>query len=373
MNSQNHNSEKKALLITDSVINIEEIFCKSMFNDLQIQLTKEKNTIVDICKAHETIVLSTSSIEISTLVYKHYLDVKCNLHLLKPIDIDETGLDDESIFRFTLFNLELFRKKSFRAKATFIAKSTISDIQKDNYKDIFDLDSMNKAPLLYLNLYRVIAFENQTALTRIFDLLKDFNKDTHSSFLDSFLPFIIYADAGNSFCDSLIRYYKQIDYSENDNKGFVFSFLNKIYQRMDGPTIQKINYNFFPIICYCACEDDSGENIELLDSYMESLPPLTKNLNFMGILIYSKIFRNEKYHKAFASKVTEPSNKIEHCYHDILLKVENLLENENTNTIPGLELKRGVDQYVAFLLDNNTPEDTSPMFDLLADNRTNNT
>ena len=125
------------MLITN-IINIE-VF-KSMFNDLQIQLTKEKNTIVDICKAHETIVLSTSSSE-NTLVY--YLDVKWNLHLLKPIDIDETGLDDESIFH-NLFNLELFRKKSFRAKATFIAKSTI-DIQKDNYKDIFDLDSMNKA------------------------------------------------------------------------------------------------------------------------------------------------------------------------------------------------------------------------------------
>ena len=107
--------------------------------------------------------LSTSIIEASTLVYKHYLDVKCNLHLLKPIDIDETGLDDESIFRFTLFNLELFRKKSFRAKATFIAKAR-SVISKKTLQGHFDLDSMNKAPLLYLNLYRVIAFENQTAL-----------------------------------------------------------------------------------------------------------------------------------------------------------------------------------------------------------------
>ena len=134
---------------------------------------------------------------------------------------------------------------------------------------------------------------------------------------------------------------------------------------MDGPTIQKIVYNFHPIISYCACEDDSGENIELLDSYMESLPPLTKNLNIMGILTYAKIFRNERYHRAFASKVTEPTNKIEHSYHDMLLKVENLIENEDITSIPALELKRGVDQYALFLKDNKNPEEASPMFELL--------
>jgi hypothetical protein len=365
MEAQNHTSEKNTVLITQSSKKIEEILCKSIFNDFTTQVAKEKGAIIETCKAHDTIVLSSNRLDICTLVYKHYLQGECNLHLLQPIDINENGLDNESIFRFTLFNLELFRKKSFRAKATFIAKSTIGEIKKDKYREIFDVDSMDKAPLLYINLYRVIAFENQTALTRIFDLLKEFNKNTQSSYLDSFLPFIIYADAANSFCNSLITYYRQIDYTENDNKSFVFSFLNKIYQRMDGPTIQKIKHNFDPIICYCVCEDESGENVEMLDSYMESLPPLTKNLNVMGILTLAKIFRNEKYHDAFSSKMSEPGNKIEHSYHDILLKVEKLLKNEDTTSIPGLELKRGVDQYSGFLKDNNIPEETSPMFDLL--------
>ena len=72
-----------------------------MFNDLQIQLTKEKNIIVDICSHwDEPSCCPESKTEKRTLVYKQNLDVKCNLHLLKPIDIDETGLDDESIFRY---------------------------------------------------------------------------------------------------------------------------------------------------------------------------------------------------------------------------------------------------------------------------------
>ena len=115
MNSQNHTSDKKAVLITDSVKKIEEILCKSLFNDLFIHLTREKNKVIDICKAHDTIVLSSNRLDICTLVYNYYLQGESNLHLLNPIDIDETGLDDESIFRFTLFNLELFRKRSFRA------------------------------------------------------------------------------------------------------------------------------------------------------------------------------------------------------------------------------------------------------------------
>jgi len=371
MNSQNHTSQKKTVLITDSAKNIEEILCKSLFNDFTNQLTKEKKAIIDICKEHDVIVLSTTSLDACTHVYKHYLEGECSIHLLNPIDIDEGGLDNESIFRFTLFNLEVFRKKSFRDKATYIANNTFRDISKDKYKEIFDLELMDKAPLLYINLYRVIAFKNQTALIRIFDLLRDFNKDTNSSFLDSFLPFIIYADSDNSFCNSLISYYREIDYTENEHKGFIFSFLNKIYKRMDYQTIQKISYNFYPIISYCLSEDDSGENVDLLDSYMEKLPQITKNLNTIGIVIYSKIFRNEKYHNAFSSKISEPGSKIECSCHDALLKVDNLLENEKAADISNFELKRGVDQYVAFLLHNNTLEGNSPIFDLLVDHPMN--
>ena len=51
--------------------------------------------------------------------------------------------------------------------------------------------------------------------------------------------------------------------------------------------------------------------------------------------------------KLLLQKLLNPK-KIEQFYHDILLKVENLLENENTNTIPVRVEERGADQYVAF-------------------------
>ena len=55
---------------------------------------------------------------------------------------------------------------------------------------------------------------------------------------------------------------------------------------------------------------DSGENIELLELTWRIVPTSTKNLNFMGIMIYSKILRNEKYHKKFwIQKLPNPATK----------------------------------------------------------------
>ena len=365
MESTNNTRKKKVVLITDSAKNIEGILCKSIFNDFSTQVTKDEKALSEICKNNETIVLSTTCLTTCTQVYKHYLDEKCSLHILHPIDIHEDGLDDDSILRFTLFNFELFRQESYRAKALYILKNTFSDISKDKYIEIYDLELMNKTPSVYINLYRATVFENQTALIRTFVLLRDFDKDTISAALDSLLPFILDANSIESFCNLLISYYIQIDYSKNEDKRLIFLFLNKIYEKMVAPSIQKISASFFPITSYCACEDANGENIVLLDSYVESLPPLSKNLNTIRIVIYSKIYGNEMYHKAFSAKLTEPGNKIEHSYNNTLRHVENVLKDPQTPSIPRLQLKKGVDQYLVFVQDNYVPEEPSPMFDLL--------
>lgn len=366
MESKDNTRKKKTVLITDSAKNIERTLCKSIFNDFSIQITKDEKALTNICKNNETIVLSTTCLATCTHVYKHYLNGKCSLHILHPIDIHEDSFDVESIHRFTLFNLELFRQKSYRAKALYILNNTFTDMSKDKCREIFDSELMNKAPSLYINLYRATVFENQTALIRTFVELRNFDKVTISAVLDSFLPFIFDANSIESFCNLLISYYIQIDYTKNEDKLLIFLFLNKIYEKMVVPSIQKISASFFPITSYCACEDATGENIVLLDSYMESLPPLSKNLNTIRIVIYSKIYGNEMYLKTFSSKLTEPGNKIEHSYNKTLRHVENVLENPQTPPIPRLQLKRGVDQYLVFVQDNNVPEEPSPMFDLLS-------
>ena len=365
MNSQNHTSEKKTVLITDSIKNIEEILCKSLFNDLLIHLTKEKNAIIDICKAHDTIVLSTNRLDICTLVYKHYLDGKCNLHLLQPIDIDETGLDDETIFRFTLFNLELFGQRSLRAKATYIANKSIADIRKDKYEKIFHSELMDNAPFLYINLYRVIAFENQAALLKIFELLKELDDTKIAACLDSFLVLILNSNSINKFSETLINYYEDVDCIESPHKYLIFQFLNKIYRKINKSELLKIKNWLYPITSYCLSEDTEGKYIELLKMYNESLPKVSKNINCTRIVTYSRIFNAGKYFSAFCSSSIKPSNKLEENFNNTLLKVENLVDIQKLGGIPKLELKRGVDQYIKFLNDNKKPDKCSAMFELL--------
>jgi hypothetical protein len=69
-----HTSKKNAVLITQSSKKIEEILCKSIFNDFTTQVAKEKGAIIDTCNEHETIILSSACLDSCTYIYKHYLE-----------------------------------------------------------------------------------------------------------------------------------------------------------------------------------------------------------------------------------------------------------------------------------------------------------
>ena len=365
MNYQNLKSEKSTLLITDSTKSIETILCKSLFGNFTTHLTSKKSPFIDICKENEIIVLSTNCIHTTTEVYKHYIKGKFELRLLKEVDIDEADLDDESILCFTLFNLEFVGKKSLREKISFIENNTIGDVRIEGYENIFDLELLNKVPLLYLNLYRVIAFDNQRAILKIFELLEGLEDAKISTYLDSLLAFIVNLDFTKQFSEKLIQYYEEIDYLQNNHKCLIFQFLNKIYGKINKTDLIKIRNWCNPILSYCLSEDKDGHYVGLMDSYMEDLPVVTKNLISTIIVIYSRILNADSYLTAFSSNITKPSNKLEQNCHNTLLKVENLIENQKILEIPKLELKRGIDQYLKFLKDNNLPDDCSPMFDLL--------
>lgn len=363
--ARNHMSKKNTVLITESSNKIEEILCKAIFDDFTTQLAKEKEAVLDICRENETIILSSACPDLCTYIYKHYLEEKCSLHLLNPIDINEDGFDNESIFAFTLFNLELFSKKSLRAKATYIANNSIDDIGKDKYEDIFNSELLDKAPLLYINLYRVIAFDKQTALIKIFDLLQGSEITKISTYLDSFLTILIKLDATKEFCEILIKYYEGIVYVQNKHKFLIFKFLNKIYANFNKTQLLKIRNWCGPILYYCLFEDDDGQYIDLLKSYVNSCPTVTMNLITVSVVIFAKLLGNHKYIEAFYSNLAQPKTKLEHSYQNLLLKIENLVDTQKLSDIPELELKRGVDQYIKFLKDNNKPDKCSPMFELL--------
>jgi hypothetical protein len=367
MYSQKHTSEKKAVLITDSIKKIEEILCKSLFGNFTTHLISKKTQVNDICKSNKVIVLSTNSIETATEVYKHYINRKFELSLLKEVDIDETVLDDESILCFTHFNLKYFSKKSFREKLTFVKNNKICDLWNEECENILNFELTNEAALLYLNFYRVIAFDNQNALIKIFEILEDLEETKTSFVLDFYLKFIINLDFSKKFSEFLIKYYEDIDYVQHNHKYFIFLFLNKIYANINKARLIKIRNWCNPIIYYCLFEDTDGEYVGLMNSYNEDLPVVTKNLITITIVIYSKIIHSDKYLSFFNSHVTQASNKIEQNYHNILLKVENLIQDQKLDKINMLDLKKGIDQYIIFLNNNKRPDKCNIMFELLND------
>ena len=365
MNSQNHTAKKKTLLLTDEPRTTEAILCRSLFGNFTTHVTNREVKLIDSCQEYDNIILSSDCIDTCTTIYNNYLLGKYRLHFLKCTDIVEEQLDNESIFAFTLFNLELFSKKSLRAKATYIANNSIDDIGKDKYRDIFNSELLDKAPLLYINLYRVIAFDEQTALIKIFELLKDLDDTKIATYLDSFLVLILNSNSTIKFSETLISYYEDVDCIESPHKYLIFQFLNKIYRKINKSEILKINNRLYPIISYCLSEDVEGEYVDLMNSYVNSFPADTMNLITNRIIIYAKVLGNHKYLEAFYSNLAQPKTKLEHSYQNLLLKIENLVDTQKLSDIPELELKRGVDQYIKFLKDNNKPDKCSPMFELL--------
>jgi hypothetical protein len=140
---------------------------------------------------------------------------------------------------------------------------------------------------------------------------------------------------------------------------------------MDEATVQKINYNSVPIISYCLSEDRNGEYVEMLKEFIRQRPSVSKNLLVLTIVIYAHIFRNENYSRFFSTKIEKPTNKYESMYHDVLRKVDILLKQNVTISIPPLQFKKGVDEYLMFLQGNFSPDTTSPLFHLLDNQSTN--
>lgn len=357
----------KKIHISDKPNDIDGIVCQALFGEHTTQVIEQDQLIDEILGSCEVIILSSASKENCSLAYKSYLNNKCKFYLLKHLDFVEEGFSDDDIFKLMIYNLELFRRKSVRAKSNYITRESLKDINKSDYDKIFNIELLNKSPLLFTNLYRVIALEKQEPLTFIFSLLDEYDNEIKTSFLDSLVNIVFYAGSETPFCKTLIDHFLNIAYSESIHKFYIFLLLNKIYERMNETTIRNINFSHAPIISYCICKDPEGEYLNILNKFVEKHPPLTVNGTIIYILIYSKIFDNDKYFQEFKAKVKEPSSKNENAYHELFLKVEILLKEKEVSALPPLQLQEGVDQYIKYVLDKNSPEQPAVLFNLLVE------
>jgi len=351
--------------ITDQTNDVVDIICRAIFGKCTTKVIEQDEPIEKVIEQYRVVILSSVSKKICTTAYKEHLAANGDLYLLNHLDFELDGIENEDIFRFTIFNLELFRRTSTRAKSKFIISQPIKSLNINEFNEKLNLSLIEKSPLLFPYIYQTIAFENRASLINIFDILEKQDSDSVNSLLEFFIIIIFYSNSHSSFCKTLIDYFKEINYLENKHKFYIFLLLNKIYGKMDPPTIQKINFNYMPAFSYCLMEDHKGEYLEVLQKFIDTHPPLTVNGSVILIIIYSKIFENERYFEEFAEMVQKPSSKNEIYYHDTLLKVEILLKEKRFLDLSYLQRKEGLEQYIMYLLDNHTPEEPSSFYDLL--------
>ncbi|MDA1056988.1 MAG: hypothetical protein O3A58_04070 [Proteobacteria bacterium] len=361
-------SAEKKIHITEQPNDLLNIVCRAIFGECSTKIIEPGKKIDAFIDEYKALVLSSVSKENCTLAYKKHLQSKCSFYLLQHSDFNENTLDNDAIFRLTFYNLELFRIKSVRAKSKFLAKTTVDQIEKGRYSNIINQNLIDKFPLWYLHFYRVIAFKSNGSLHHMFSELNGCDKEDFPSLLDSILPFVFYTDSPILFCNILSEYYADVYYKEDVNKFLVFLILTKFHERLDKQTFQKINST--ALADYCTSVDTNGDHLKTLEKFVNELPLVSKNLHTIFIVTYAKIFHNEKYDRLFSKKIEEPSNKLESVYYDVLLKVDIILQRNEANGIPPLELKKGVDQYRCLLQDKITPDQPSPFFNLLLDRST---
>ena len=361
-------SVDRKIHITEQPNDLLNIMCTAIFGECTTKIIEPGKKIDNLFDEYKALVLSSVSKENCTLAYKKHLQSKCSFYLLQHSDFNENTLDSDAIVRLTLYNLELFRIKSVRAKSKFLAKTTVDQIEKGKYSKIINQNLIDKFPLWYLHLYRVIAFKSNASLRHMFSELNGCDKEDFPALLDSILPFVFYVDSPILFCNILSEYYVDVYYKEDVNKFIVFLILTKFHERMDKQTFQKINST--PFADYCTSVDTNGDFLQTLEKFVNELPLVPKNIHTIHVVIYAKIFHNEKYDRFFSDKIEKPSNKFESVYYDVLQKVEIILQRNEANGIPPLELKKGVDQYRTLLQDKTTPDQPSPFFNLLLDRTT---
>lgn len=344
---------------------IANIICRAIFGECTNKRIEHGQSIEKLIEKSKLLVLSSIGKENCTLAYKKHLLGDCSFYLLEHLDFEESNLEKDAVYRLTFYNLELFRRKSVRAKSKFISSTRVDQIEKENYIKIIDKKLIDKFPSWYLDLYRIIAYESEASLRQIFCELNECEKDEFSDLIDSIIPLTFYTGSPISFCNTLINYYLEIDYTNNVNKFSIFLLLTKFYEKIDRATIQKINSNSVPLVCYCLSDDKNGEYLEMLEKFIEGLPTVSKNLHIILIVTYAKIFQNETYDRFFCNKIDQPTNKYERIYCEVLQKVEILQKQNKLHGLAPLELKKGVDEYRMFLQDDFHPKQPSTFFNLL--------
>ena len=226
---KNIQSSKK-IYITENLNSLDTIICESLIGKCEIKVIIKEDDINSIIDQYELVVISSLSKFNTNIVYKRYLNSKFYLFQLDYLDFEETGFNDKEIYKFTFYNLELLRLKSFRSKCLFTTNNSLDQVQLSECLKIFGEEIDNISGNLIFYLYKIYAFNSTEYLQKYCFYLNNLNKEEIPIIIDLVWRFTNYFKLNEKLCKCFIDYFLKIKYIDHQYKKIIFENLVKFYE-----------------------------------------------------------------------------------------------------------------------------------------------
>ena len=357
----------KKLYITERTNSIDEILCKALVGDFDQRVLGKEENIEDCIEQYDVIVISAISKNKYFSIYKKCYQEKKQLLQLEYLDIKSDIKDEELLHNIVFYNLELFRCVNLRSKCNLYKNVKLFGFNKEDFICNQGLDFGDLPPRLLLFLYKIVALNNIQSVADLCDYLKSLNCKNKIEINILILKFCKYYNATSNFIQNSINYYLIIKYKDDTSKETITSIITFLYSNVDSTIIKKLNNNLTPLICYYTQTDRIGDKLSILDNLVNKVYSRDRNHITAKILIYSYIHKNEVYIKKFSPLLEYPKHKKHQLFNNVLNKIKTILDSRKYDDFDVLEIIKGTDEYLTFLLSGYFPSEPATIFNEMND------
>ena len=357
----------KKVYLTENPNVIHEKFCHALIGDFDQIFVENEENIKDIIKQYDVIVISAISKNKYFSIYEKCAQEKKQLLQLEYLDIKSDIKDEELLHKIIFYNLELFRCVNIRDKCNFLTNLKLIEFNKEEFIYNQGIDFGDLPPKLLLYLYKIIALNHTQSVADLCDFIKSWNGKNEIDINVLMFKFCKYYKSISTFPQYLINYYLIIKYEDDFSKEIISSFIAFLYSNIDSTTIKKLNHNLTPLICYYTQTDRTGDKLSNLDNLFNKIYSQDRNHITSKILIYSYIHSNELYIKKFSPLLGDPENNRQQLFNSVLQKIKSIINSRKYDDINALQIIKGADEYLTFLLSGDFPSEPTNFFNTLND------
>lgn len=341
----------KKLYISERPNSIDEILCKALAGECKNIIIKDDALNYGLFQQIKLIIISSLSKHNYTKICRYCFENEIHFIQLGYHDFEEEGFDEKIIYKLTVYNLEIFRNKSIKAKFSFLIRNPFDQFMSNDYVNKYIDEEYNFSSIYLLSIFRIIVFRNSDSVKK----LCSFKNKLDKSSIFNLYKILYNFNSVYEFCQELVNYYSEIRFTENEEKYYIHEILFSLYEYLDEKNVSKVNGGVIPLICYLSNNDEKGIKIPMLEKILDRLYSDSKHYHIIRIVIYAIIHQNDVYQKYFSNKIKQPKNKFESVYHDLMNQLESPSFFKKTHEFNRINIVEAADQYIMFHMYNVIP------------------